>query len=152
MLAKLKAVKDKASGLIDKAQDKAVDLLVQTLHPKVCTAGPALHAMQSRARLRCQSGLTGCVECCSSALAFYTLSGSGSKRGGALMSPAWQPPMCSCADFDHAFISCHIHPPTLTQVHTVIDGRVDAFRDQTLEVCPSLSDSCAAAGDAHSWC
>lgn len=55
MLAKLKAVKDKASGLIDKAQVKAVGLLVETLHPKV---------------------------------------------------------------------------------HTVIDGRVDAFRDQTLEVIP----------------
>lgn len=94
MLAKLKAVKDKASGLIDKAQDKAVGLLVETLHPKVCTPPPPLctpDAMQSRAGLRCQSGLTGCVDCCSSALTFHTPSGSGSKRGGA-MSSAWQTP------------------------------------------------------------
>jgi hypothetical protein len=35
MLAKLSALKDKAAGLVDKAQLKAVGLLVESLHPKV---------------------------------------------------------------------------------------------------------------------
>lgn len=35
MLAKLSALKDKAAGLVDKAQLKAVGLLIETLHPKV---------------------------------------------------------------------------------------------------------------------
>jgi hypothetical protein len=35
MLAKLTALKDKAAGLVDQAQLKAVGLLVDTLHPKV---------------------------------------------------------------------------------------------------------------------
>lgn len=35
MLAKLGALKDKAAGYLDKAQDKAVDLLCDNLLPKV---------------------------------------------------------------------------------------------------------------------
>jgi hypothetical protein len=49
MLAKLKAVKDKASGLIDKAQVKAVGLLVETLHPKVGSSPPSLTRREAAA-------------------------------------------------------------------------------------------------------
>lgn len=35
MFGKLSALKDKVSGYVDAAQDKAVDLLVEKLHPKV---------------------------------------------------------------------------------------------------------------------
>jgi hypothetical protein len=35
MMAKLSQWKDKVEGYVDKAQDKAVGLLVETLHPKV---------------------------------------------------------------------------------------------------------------------
>lgn len=37
MLGNLGALKDKLNSVVDKAQDKAVALLVETLHPKVHT-------------------------------------------------------------------------------------------------------------------
>jgi hypothetical protein len=37
MLGRLGALKDKFNSVVDKAQDKAVALLVETLHPKVHT-------------------------------------------------------------------------------------------------------------------